>query len=341
MKNTSRISWIDSCKGFAIILVVLGHVSYGYMAAECFPQDARFLEVLYNCIYSFHMPLFFTLSGFVFCKAYCMKQGNAKERFLIKCLNLIWIYTIFSVLQWCFKMLFSGSVNQNVSINDLLLLYVSPMAPYWYLYVLLIYYVVFHWCYRRFELKHLILISLFAGIINNVIKMDCTFPISQILYHMLFFVLGIFLASAWTQSSLPKWQGAVSVALAICAVIYSGINGIDLIYPIKCGIAVVCVVAVIYLFTTVSILENNKFLIFCGRFSLEIYVIHSFITAGNRTILPKLGITNFIISFTINSIMAILIPIVLAIIMKKIGIYKIVYTPVELYIMRDIKKNRK
>lgn len=341
MKNTSRISWIDSCKGFAIILVVLGHVSYGYMTAECFPQYVRFLEVLYNCIYSFHMPLFFTLSGFVFCKSYCIKQDNVKERFRIQCLNLIWIYTIFSVLQWCFKMLFSGSVNRNVSINDLLLLYVRPMSPYWYLYVLLIYYVVFYWCYRRFELKHLILISLFAGIINNVIKTDCIFPISLILYYMFFFVLGIFLASAWTQRSLPKCQGAVSVVLAFCAIIYVGINGLELVYTIKCGIAVICVVAVIYLFTTVSILENNKFLIFCGRFSLEIYVIHCFITAGNRTILPKLGITNFFISFTLNSIMAIFIPILLALIMKKIGIYKIVYAPVELYIMRDIKENRK
>ena len=40
-------------------------------------------------------------------------------------------------------------------------------------------------------------------------------------------------------------------------------------------------------------LGRNKFFELCGRYSLEIYVIHCFITAGNRVILPKLGITYF------------------------------------------------
>lgn len=48
-----RYKYIDTIKGIGIILVVLGH-TYGIPA------------YLYNLIYSFHMPLFFILSGFVF-----------------------------------------------------------------------------------------------------------------------------------------------------------------------------------------------------------------------------------------------------------------------------------
>lgn len=49
--TTRRIQWIDICKGLAIFLVVLGHTLRN--------------NVSYIYIYSFHMPLFFFLSGLV------------------------------------------------------------------------------------------------------------------------------------------------------------------------------------------------------------------------------------------------------------------------------------
>ena len=51
-----RVGYIDSLRGFAILLVVVGHlIQFNYNA---------FLESkLFNIIYSFHMPLFFFISG--------------------------------------------------------------------------------------------------------------------------------------------------------------------------------------------------------------------------------------------------------------------------------------
>src|ERR1700676_1479184 len=60
-----RIAWIDAAKGFAIILVVLGHVLGGMMARDWLDPHGFFSEV-YHYIYLFHMPLFFLISG-VFC----------------------------------------------------------------------------------------------------------------------------------------------------------------------------------------------------------------------------------------------------------------------------------
>ena len=47
-----RLEWIDKAKGIGIILVILGHTI-------C-PPNIKFW------LYSFHMPLFFFLSGYVF-----------------------------------------------------------------------------------------------------------------------------------------------------------------------------------------------------------------------------------------------------------------------------------
>ena len=52
----NRLIYLDALRGFAIILVVVGHlIQYNYQSALDDP--------IFNAIYSFHMPLFFFISG--------------------------------------------------------------------------------------------------------------------------------------------------------------------------------------------------------------------------------------------------------------------------------------
>ena len=46
-----RISWIDMTKGYGVLLVIIGHM---------------YIFNLSSWIYSFHMPLFLFISGYVF-----------------------------------------------------------------------------------------------------------------------------------------------------------------------------------------------------------------------------------------------------------------------------------
>ena len=50
--ETKRLSWLDSLRGFGIILITLGHLG-------CF-------ELLERYLYSFHVPLFFFISGYLY-----------------------------------------------------------------------------------------------------------------------------------------------------------------------------------------------------------------------------------------------------------------------------------
>lgn len=54
MTGIKRYTWIDCMKGIGIILVVLGHIYKDNFMGQW--------------IYSFHMPLFLVLSGFLMCK---------------------------------------------------------------------------------------------------------------------------------------------------------------------------------------------------------------------------------------------------------------------------------
>lgn len=57
LDGDGRIKWIDTAKAVGLYLVFWGHLLYGGSAVA---------SVINRVIYSFHMPMFFILSGFVF-----------------------------------------------------------------------------------------------------------------------------------------------------------------------------------------------------------------------------------------------------------------------------------
>ena len=64
-----RLQYVDLLKGFAIFLMVMGHFlswQWGGSLNSSMPTDVLYINRLVRFIYSFHMPLFFFLSGYVF-----------------------------------------------------------------------------------------------------------------------------------------------------------------------------------------------------------------------------------------------------------------------------------
>ena len=59
-----RVTWVDRSKGFAIFLVVFGHVWRGLESAGLLQPDL--FRAVDARIYAFHMPLFFLLAGLFF-----------------------------------------------------------------------------------------------------------------------------------------------------------------------------------------------------------------------------------------------------------------------------------
>ena len=64
-----RVDWIDALKAFAIFLVTLGHVFGGLGHNRFFAR---------NLIYSFHMPLFFAISGYVAAYVLVVKNDDVR-----------------------------------------------------------------------------------------------------------------------------------------------------------------------------------------------------------------------------------------------------------------------
>ena len=191
-----RIEWIDSIKGFAIICVVLGHIVKGYMDAGLYPENTSLMHAVYNIIYAFHMPLFFTISGFLFNEAYVvgtLPDSSIKTRSVNRqMINLLILYVGYNLLLGSSKIIFSGAVTNKVNMTDLIMIWAKPIQLFWYLYVLLLYYMLFRVDRIRNTNQYCLLVVLaIISALTGFIPAIEWFQINNFLYYAFFFALGI------------------------------------------------------------------------------------------------------------------------------------------------------
>jgi fucose 4-O-acetylase-like acetyltransferase len=128
----SRFQWVDIAKGIGIILVVYGHVIRGLHSATIISEQTFYLSD--TLVYSFHMPLFFVLSGLFFRKS--MDKYNPKGFVIEKCKTLLYPYIIWSLLQTGIEIILSNFTNTKVELNSLFTCLIIPRDQFWFLFAL-------------------------------------------------------------------------------------------------------------------------------------------------------------------------------------------------------------
>ena len=143
LKNTEkRILWVDYLKAFACLLVVLGHLLQSFQRANI-DFNLELTTFINWFIYLFHMPVFMCMSGYLYCKKRKEFSWNNYKKFeLKKIINLLIPYFTFYLITIGLNMLFSGSVNNKMGIQELKNIINNPISPYWFLYALLSIYIV-------------------------------------------------------------------------------------------------------------------------------------------------------------------------------------------------------
>lgn len=163
MKN-ERILWLDLAKLFGIFLIVFGHMSL-YSGS---------LKWLNTYVYSFHVPLFFMLSGYLFNK---YKDYSFLKFLKKKSVTFLIPYFVFSILFLIIYLVLGSSVAEtlnkqiNFSLSNLFLgiLYATgdklpQNAPLWFLPCLFVvevlYFLISKFCKNNKVLLTFICVSL-------------------------------------------------------------------------------------------------------------------------------------------------------------------------------------
>ena len=116
VKVRQRSVYIDSLKAFAIITVIVGHcIQYG-SGLKYLNERLFFSNPIFKFIYSFHMPLFMLLSGYLF-------ADSVNKNDYILSLKAKFRQLIIPLFSWSFVTLFItlvkssiGTVKQHITI---------------------------------------------------------------------------------------------------------------------------------------------------------------------------------------------------------------------------------
>lgn len=127
-----EIVWLSVLQGWAMLLVVIGHVRHG---ASTFVWETP----LQNFIYSFHMPLFMFISGYLFYLTQMRKSKAYSEMIKNKAQRLLIPYFILSLVTLLLKVTFSQYMRRpaNFSFDQILDAFVfltnNPLGEMWFI----------------------------------------------------------------------------------------------------------------------------------------------------------------------------------------------------------------
>lgn len=107
MAMKTQISYLSTARVLGILLVVLGH---SYPFNVYIPKSLEFLRVF---IYSFHMPLFVFLSGFLAAKS----SRSPKTYIAVRAKKLLIPYFVLSLAAFLPKLLVQAYLNDAVSLS--------------------------------------------------------------------------------------------------------------------------------------------------------------------------------------------------------------------------------
>ena len=299
--RSNRESWIDVCKGIAIILVVIGHVKTSYINSDLL-NNAYVFNSIGTIIYSFHMPLFFLISGYLFS---CSSKKKCSFDIFKICISYGIPYIAFSVVLWFSKIIFSNLVNDTFSVTDLLKILIFPLSYLWFLYALLIIEIaqtIVSKVSKSAASKFIIVIALFILRFVLIIFISDNSYIYDlgIVYagkYYIYFVLGeyciSFLVLYLNKLSILRFSLFITfVCFALyCFLILRCLNHI-LSNPIISFVLAI-IGSILMLFISRKI-NKCKLLELIGKNTMPIYLFHGFIISACRIILQKLNVPLFL-----------------------------------------------
>ncbi len=285
---SGRIDWVDYAKGLGIILVVYGHVMRGLISSSVELSRSTFL-ISDKIIYSFHMPLFFFLSGLFVEKSL---QKDFKSSLISKLQLLVYPYIIWSILQGSMNIVMASFTNNSTSWLDLLKITYEPIGQFWFLYALFFMFIIYQATRRHFDILSLWVFAVVLYLLSPYIDV---FIFKKIANNLVFFISGSLLVSnidlkvdlqkilahKYLIYSLLGFSALVYILISIkLPPVYKSLTSIMAAFS---GIYIM-----VYLSNKIASFKHANFIKRLGELSLVIYLVHVFATSGSRILLYKI-----------------------------------------------------
>lgn len=339
-----RYLWVDNLKLFACLLVVVGHLYMSIMAGGWISED----NILYcwpiQTVYTFHVPLFFICSGFLY-QVTAPNEWNIKKHIgniKKKVIALGVPYVTFSVITLLLKKVFSADVN-NAAPPFLKTLFMEPIAPYWYLYTLFLLFCLIPPAVgkrKRNTLVSMFIVACFIKVIYVEWLADKAIPdlVAKVMASALWFCMGMLLTEFPFKKSKTASiiaTGSIIFACFFSYVVYGIPNENRMI---QFCFASVFAIAITYFFQSKEQYDSNELINYSVKYFMPVYVLHTIVAAGVRTVLLKIGITSGILHFMVGCGVSIFVPVIIYTIAERHWWLLFWFEPIKAVKLRNQKK---
>ena len=239
MAEKKKIHWLLILQGWAMLWVVIGHAGPS-PTKDDFPPYALFLH---DFAYSFHMPLFIAISGFLF---YLTRLSSKKWKYwpmlkekLVRFGIPFLVFTIFGMV---LKSVFSGSIDRATTIslsefaNAILYPYNGPMREFWFLATIMWYFALFPVWKLVLRYKWLSVVVLLGLAALSIWHPNSDFlAISHASLHAFFFYGGILCATLYEKNAdivIKNGFAPISFLAGVCLYIVGRLWDIPLVTPL-------------------------------------------------------------------------------------------------------------
>ena len=205
-----RIVALDIAKGFAIVCVVLGHI----VSRDSVP-GADWYTTLKLAVYSFHMPLFMTLSGMALGLSWRHRASWRDVGELVgrRVRTLLIPYFVFGIVVVAGKLITSKFMHVDYApddfvhgiINVALYPMESPSMFLWYIQVLAMYFLIVPWLLQA-DAVRMPFVLLGLGIVMNQFDWTLFMNFAGFVTFLPFFAAGIIIGQHWNKSVTTVFQ---------------------------------------------------------------------------------------------------------------------------------------
>ncbi|WP_309262425.1 acyltransferase family protein [Lysobacter arvi] len=285
--NPIRNDWADIAKGIGIMLVVYGHVARGVMSAKL-GSESEVLRIADDVIYSFHMPLFFFLSGLFFQSSFVARGRLGMVENKVQ--TILYPYVVWSLLQGGVEVLLSKYTNGGATLSELATLAWQPRAQLWFLYVLFLVFALAVLLYprRRFGTGACILIALIGAIafVWSDLIPD-VWVLVRLSTSFVFFSVGVLFSKYERDLPEVNWWGISFMLLlfALCQMLTIN-HSLQRVSAWMLFVSLLGTMCVVVMSKRIAVLQP-RWLVALGAASMAIYLMHILAGSGTRIVLSK------------------------------------------------------
>lgn len=332
---------IETLRGLAIILVVMGHVIGSDNDGGMKVEDDSFLRHLYFTFQYLRMPLFTVISGWV----YALRPARADNLldFSIKKIRRILLPLIFvGGVYYIMQSLIPGT-NYSYDLADIWMILIFPYTFFWYLQALFIVFIIIaavdsKGLANTFTKWLLLFVISLALLYLRDTFIPQSFPnyfgFKMGIYLLPFFLIGVGIKrfKTYFNNKLFVW---VCALILITGIVVQQLIWYDIIeYKLNSSGGLGLLIGVTGVIICLRIHFTIKWLVWMGSFAYTIFLFHSFGTSGGRIILYMLGIFNTPVVFFFSLILGLFLPILIELVLDKNGVTRM------LFLGRSLKKRK-